>query len=182
MARIRCSICGTLVKEEDAATACPDCEQSYHTACWDEIGGCATYGCKSAAEAEKAAPPPRLVGAGWGDEKECPACSASIPSSRLVCRCGATFPWADPMTPAEYESWIAGQNEIVSTKRVILALFLASLLGPPAPLTGAVGLWYARSRKGSLHGADATYVAMAYGGAALGAVQAVTLLLLALGR
>jgi hypothetical protein len=86
------------------------------------------------------------------------------------------------MTPAEYQAWLDGERELASTKRIVLGLFLASLLGVPAPVTGPIGFWYVRTRKGSLRGADATYVAMAYGGVALGAVQAITLLLLALGR
>ena len=176
----RCSICGTLVRPDDATTSCPDCEQQYHEPCWTEIGGCATYGCKSAAVAEKAAPPV-LVGAGWGDEKTCPSCNATISSSALVCRCKARFPWADPMTMSEYAGWLSSERSIVSAKKTIIALFLLSIAGGPAPITGAIAVFFAHKRRVQLGGAHGTYLAMAYGSGALGAIYLVILLLLALG-
>ena len=33
----RCSICYTVIAQDEAATACPDCTQDYHQSCWDEI-------------------------------------------------------------------------------------------------------------------------------------------------
>ena len=179
-ARTRCSICGTLVRPDDGSTSCPDCEQEYHEPCWAEIGGCATYGCKSAAVAEKPAAPV-LVGAGWGDEKTCPSCNLTIPSSALVCRCKARFPWADPMSMAEYAAWLRSERAIASAKKTIITLFLLSIAGGPAPLTGAIAVFYAHKRRVQLGGAHGTYLAMAYGSGALGAIYLVILLLLALG-
>jgi hypothetical protein len=176
----RCSICGTVVKPDDGVTSCPECTQDYHAACWTEIGGCATYGCTAAAEAEKP-PPPVVAGAGWGDEKACPECGASIPSSRLVCRCGARFPWADPMTAEEYAAWRAREAAVSSTKKVIIALFVLSLIGVLAPLAGFTAVVYARGKRRHLVGGDGTYLAMAYGSAAIGAVYMVILALLGLG-
>jgi hypothetical protein len=40
----RCSICYTVLAEGEAVTACPECQQDYHKQCWDEIGGCGSYG------------------------------------------------------------------------------------------------------------------------------------------
>jgi len=176
----RCSICGTLIKPDDAVTDCAECHQQYHRPCWEEIDGCATYGCASAAEAEKA-PPPVVVGAGWGDEKECPACDAKIPSSRLVCRCGARFPWADPMTRDEYRAWTERERAITAAKRIIVATFLVTLTGVVAPLSGLFAFAYARARRSLLEGADGTYLAMAYGSAAIGVIYVIILALLAFG-
>ena len=80
----RCAICYTVVGASEAAQQCPDCKTDYHQSCWNEIGGCGTYGCKKAAVAEKP-PVPVLVGQGWGDQKPCPNCNAQIGSSLLVC-------------------------------------------------------------------------------------------------
>ena len=110
-APVRCAICGTLVRGAEQVTSCPECRQDYHEACWSAIGGCATYGCKSAAVAEKP-PPPEDVGGGWGDEKTCPSCGRTIGSSLLVCPCGARFPWPDPMTKSEFSAWTARERSI----------------------------------------------------------------------
>jgi hypothetical protein len=163
----RCSICGTLVQPADATASCPECKQEYHEGCWADLGGCATYGCKAAARAEKAAPP-AVVGAGWGDEKECPACDETIASSRLVCVCGAVFPWAEPMTQAEYIEYCAGQEAIASARRVLLTLFVVSLSIFASPLSGPAAGIYAYRTRTELAGAGGVYLAMGYGSAILG--------------
>src|SRR5438876_1806454 len=115
----RCSICGTLIQPDEAPSAvtrCDECKQEYHQACWDEIGGCATYGCRQAAQAEKP-PPPVQTGGGWGDTKPCPSCGTNIAASLLVCICGARFPWADPMTPLEYSDWHRKEDDVASSKK-----------------------------------------------------------------
>lgn len=178
--RIRCAICGTRVRESDETTACGDCAQRYHAACWSAIRGCATYGCKKAAVAQKA-PPPKAVGAGWGDEKACPACQSDIPSSLLVCRsCKATFPWADPMTPGEYEDWKADQLALSKERRVLTFLFVASLTVVASPLAGPSGAIYAWTKRRRMVGTDGVYAAMGYGSALLGVAYVV--LVLAFGR
>ncbi len=174
----RCAICGTRIRDEDAVSTCADCEHDYHEACWNEIGGCATYGCKQAAVAEKA-PPRRTVGAGWGDEKECPACETTIASSLLVCPCGARFPWADPMEPREYRQWLAREGKIASARSVLVALFVATLAGFPAPICGPLAGLYAFRRRSELAGRDGVYLAIGYGSAALGAAYLVTVVVLA---
>jgi RING finger family protein len=181
MTALRCSICHTLIQPADATTICPECTQVYHEPCWREIGGCGTYGCKSAAVAEKP-PVPVLVGAGWGDEKECPACGQAIASSLLACACGARFPWADPMTRPEYQEWSQSQRRVRRTKRILLGLFAISLLGVTAPLLGPIAGAYAHRHRVRLGGHAGTYLAMGYGNAVLGATYAAILIFLALGR
>jgi hypothetical protein len=163
----RCSICGTRIRDDEQPRACPDCDQAYHEGCWDEIGGCATYGCKSAATPEK--PPPEPVHAGWGDEKVCPVCDDSIASSLLVCPCGARFPWADPMTRAELDAWRAREREIQSAQRVLTILLVLSVAGVGAPICGPYAAHYAHARRAMLSGPNGVYLAMGYASAALGA-------------
>ena len=155
---------------------CPTCEQTYHASCWTELGGCATYGCKKAVPAEK--PAPRATAGGWGDSKRCPNCFKKLGTSLLICSCGARFPYADPMEPAEYKSWAASQNELRTSRRVILALFFVTLLGLPAPICGPIAGFFAYRRRDLLAGADGTYLAMAYGAAALGLTYAAVILAL----
>lgn len=177
----RCSICYTLVKPDDEVQACAECQQEYHRACWTELGGCATYGCKAAPVAEKP-PLPARVGAGWGDTKSCPLCRAEIASSLLVCSCGARFPWADPMTPEEHREWRAEQDAIGRSKTVLVVLFILSIIGITAPLAGPAAGAYAYWKRKQLAGAHGTFLAAGVGSAALGAVYLVVILLLAVGK
>lgn len=160
---------------------CTACQQAYHQSCWNEIGGCGSYGCKHAALAEKP-PLPVLVGAGWGDTKSCPQCSRDLGSSLLACECGAEFPWADPMTIAEYRDWTANQQAIARARRLLIALFVLSLIGLTAPIAGPIAGFYAWSRRRRLAGTGGTYLAMGYGSAAIGAVYTLLIVLIALGH
>lgn len=176
----RCSVCHTLIQEDARTRTCPECQQQYHEACWDGIGGCATYGCTKVAPAEK--PEPVAVqGMGWGDSKTCPACGGELSSSFLVCACGAEFPYADPMTKEEYQRWLAKQAAIKSSRRTLVALFVVSLAGVPAPVLGPIAGWFAYNNRDKLEGAGGTYLAMGYGTAALGATYALIFLALFLG-
>lgn len=177
---MRCSICHTRIQEGHERCSCPACEQIYHKGCWDDLGGCATYGCSHAVPAEKP-PPPALLGAGWGDSKTCPACGKSIPASLLVCRCRAQFPYAEPMTRGEYQDWKAERQRLASTRRTLGVLFLLSLLGFTAPVLGAIAGVLAYKRRHDLAGADGTYLALGYGTAAIGTTYSLVMLLLLFG-
>lgn len=176
----RCTICHTRIETGDQRTECDQCHQEYHSSCWDELGGCGTYGCTRAAQAEKPAPP-AVVGMGWGDNKTCPACQRQIGSSLLICQCGAKFPWADPMTPAEYQDWQTGQAEIKGAKTLLVVLFLGTLIGFIAPLTGPLAGIYAYVKRDKLAGENGTFLALGYGSAALGGVYGAIIALLAVG-
>jgi len=177
----RCAICYTMINQAEAATACPECQQDYHKSCWDEIGGCGSYGCKHAAVAQPP-PLPVLVGAGWGDTKPCPHCGQDINSSLLVCRCGAKFPWADPMTITDYFEWLENHRAIATARRLLVVLFVFSLLGVTAPLAGPIAGIYAWVKRTKLAGTGGTYLAMGYGSAAIGAIYTMLIVLTALGH
>jgi len=176
----RCSICHTLIRTPAEETRCPECDQAYHETCWDELGGCATYGCSRVAVAEKP-PPPHTTPQGWGDEKACPRCKRTLHSGSLRCPCGATFPYADPMSTDEYGAWVDGETKVARTRRLLLALFLLSLPGFPAPVTGAVATVIAVRSRHALAGAQGTWLAMGYGAGALGAFYTIAMLMLAAG-
>jgi len=141
------------------------------------MGGCATYGCKAAAIAEKP-PAPTSVSRGWGDEKICPACSSRIPSSVLGCACGARFPWADPMTKEEYDSWVKERGLQKERRTQLIILFVFTVMGLLAPITGTIaGIQAYRSRT-LLVGEVGTYLALGYGAAVIGVVYTLVFLLL----
>lgn len=176
----RCSICYTVLAEGEPVTGCPECRQDYHKTCWDEIGGCGTYGCKQAAVAQKP-PPPVVVGAGWGDTKPCPWCNEQINASLLVCSCGARFPWADPMTVTEYATWKEEQAALAGYRKLLVLLFILSLVAVTAPIAGPIAGAFAYLRRKQLAGQNGTYLAMGYGSAALGGMYALLILAVALG-
>ena len=176
----RCSICNTQISDFDLFFTCTVCDSPYHEICWKEMGGCATYGCKAAAIAEKP-PVPTSVSRGWGDEKICPACSSRIPSSVLGCACGARFPWADPMTKEDYDSWVAERGLQKDRRTQLIILFVFTVMGLLAPITGTIaGIQAYRSRT-LLVGEVGTYLALGYGAAVIGVVYTLVFLLLSFG-
>lgn len=176
----RCSICYTILAEGEAVTTCADCHTDYHQSCWVEIGGCGSYGCKQAAVAQKP-PLPVLVGAGWGDSKECPACANQIGASLLVCNCGARFPWADPIGRDEYLAIVARDRAVAGSRTALIWMFILSLLGLPAPVVGPIAGVYAYRKRTLLAGTGGTYLAMGYGSAALGGCYLLLIAIIALG-
>lgn len=176
----RCSICKTLIADSDITFVCGECHSPYHQICWESLGGCATYGCKAAAIPVTPVPPTSASRA-WGDDKTCPHCSENIPSSLLVCRCGARFPWADPMTADEYRMWLKEDEERTRVRKQLIWLFIISLLGLPAPITGTVaGIQAYRSRK-VLLGEVGTYLALGYGAGVIGMIYSLIFVLLYFG-
>ena len=176
----RCTICHTLIKDADQTALCSDCDNVYHQSCWDEMGGCATYGCARAPVAEKTAPVSGQ-GRGWGDHKVCPACGGKIGSSLLACGCGARFPYADPMSREAYAEY---QQDLAARKRsrnLLLLLLFLTFAGLPGPVTGPLAGYYAYARRHLLTGQAGSYVALGIGTALLGLGYALVFSLLALG-
>ncbi len=42
-----CSVCGDTVERHNDSVSCNTCETVYHLECWNYIGKCSTYGCRS---------------------------------------------------------------------------------------------------------------------------------------
>ena len=74
---LRCMICHTLIRDGEETRECPECRETFHEACWTDLGGCASYGCGQATVAEKG-PPARRLRTTWGDTKKCPSCGRSL--------------------------------------------------------------------------------------------------------
>ena len=176
----RCTICHTLIKTGNETARCSECDNVYHQSCWDEMGGCATYGCSEAPVAEKTAPTSGH-GRGWGDTKACPVCNREINSSLLMCFCGARFPYADPMTHEAYSEYLEDLAARKRARNLLLMLFFFTGAGFPGPITGPLAGIYAYQKRGLLTGQAGSYVALGIGTALLGACYAAIFALLALG-
>ena len=172
-----CSICQNAVQPGEAACLCPECRSPYHRECWDEVGGCATYGCRQMPQAAKPAEPGART-EGWGDEKACPKCRKPIRSAAVKCRyCKAKFPSALPMTPAEFHEWRAQQAQLAPTRIMAIVVFVASLfgcLGPVVLLGGGFWLW---SSHDALKRVGGVHQVLAYFGLGLSAIYSLLMLL-----
>ncbi len=153
-----CQICLHPVFNGQEAAACDECKASYHQECWDELGGCATYGCSRMVEIKKADDP---VAAWWGArEKKCPMCAETISVASLECPfCHASFDDIRPMSredvfkPGETE-------EAKSYRRKAIWLLIFSAIGITSPAALLVGgIWYL-ARKREIAGAGTTVRAM----------------------
>jgi DNA-directed RNA polymerase subunit RPC12/RpoP len=144
-----CSICLSAVAAGETLVACDQCELPFHEECWNENGGCATYGCARAPRTVKAAGGAAPATSAWGDVKKCPACGREIRSIAVKCRfCGASFGGVDPITPEEYRAQRASRAAVARAQAIALSLFVASLLGCTAPATLAASLaWVLMNRK-----------------------------------
>ena len=85
------------------------------------------------------------------------------------------------MTREEYYAWVEKEASERSARRGLLTLFILSLFGLVAPITGAIAAVVVYRFKDRLVGAQGTYLAMGYGSIALGALYTVVILLLILG-
>jgi uncharacterized membrane protein len=86
------------------------------------------------------------------------------------------------MTLQEYETWMQAEERSSLARKGLVALFLISLIGFVAPLTGPIaGIYAYRSRK-ILTGGAGSYLALGYGAATIGVVYFLIFLLLYLGK
>jgi hypothetical protein len=140
-----CRYCLIIIAESEAAMTCPGCGTLHHQKCWDELGGCTTYGCPQMVETKKVEEQAVTY---WGEtEKTCPVCAETIPVAAVECPlCRASFGDIRPMSrqdiikPAE-EDWIK------SYRRGAICLLVLSAIGITSPLSFIIGgIWYLMKR------------------------------------
>jgi len=99
----------------------------------------------------------------------------------MFCGCGARFPWADPMTVEDYNEWVRDEEDIASRRKQMVWLFVATILGVVAPLTGLIAGLQAHRSRTMLVGEAGTYLALGYGAALIGFIYTIVILLLIIG-
>lgn len=136
-----CNLCHLSLLAGDIPHICPECHSPSHDECWQENGGCGTYGCSHAPELSKQASPETLTY--WGQEsKICPACSQEIKAAALKCRfCGVGFQTSVPMTREDYLAIHEKSSKREESKVWGIALFIGGIVPIFSPIALIGGLW-----------------------------------------
>jgi hypothetical protein len=156
-----CAICQSPVSVEEPKIACPACRAEYHAECWQENGGCAVYGCEQvpAIEQRRAIEIPISY---WGQEnKPCPACRREILAAAVRCRhCGATFSSARPEDADEFQRRTAREERLPKVKRMVVWLFVFSVVPCCAPVGAIWGLAWYPGRRDDVRALPSIYAAL----------------------
>jgi len=140
----RCSICQTAVGPLEPVVLCPGCGQPYHAECWQETGGCGSYGCAYAPHTPQA-PPATAPTATWGDTKVCPLCFQVIHAAVLQCPyCREDFGTVEPLDRRELLRRRDQARRATEARTASIAIVAACLFCPP--VVALVGGYYLVSR------------------------------------
>ena len=174
-----CSICMSAIGAAETMTHCPACRAAYHAECWTENGGCAIYGCSQVPATEQRQSIEIPVSY-WGREhKPCPACGKEILAAALRCRfCGTTFVSARPQDEEEFRQQGEREKRLPVARRVVLWIFILSVLSCTAPIGAVWGLVWYPSHRDEVSTLPSVYSALSKIGLAVGIGQTLLLVLM----
>jgi hypothetical protein len=139
----------TISQDEESKT-CDKCSSKFHLECWQENGGCATYGCKNAPEPVKEPVDQSDNKSYWGARtKTCPICGEIIEVYSEKCPyCGEVFEDVQPLSAAEYKEKLTRRPALNEKARGALTIFIVGLLGITAPFNLIFGgNWYKKNKE-----------------------------------
>jgi len=144
-----CAICQTSLLPNEAIKICDRCKAEYHVECWNENGGCGTYGCEMAPMKDKGQSEQAVEDIYWGAKtKVCPMCGETIKISELSCPyCKSNFDTVAPISTQEVKDKLTKKPRKIEENKGAIKVFIFGLLGITAPLNLIFGgIWYKANR------------------------------------